>query len=189
MASVAELPLSIVAQSDDPRLQSDNLLVVVKSSHRVMLFSDGLLRHDRPGDSPDCWRVGLGTYKDGSSAGAFDKQVEGDRRTPVGWYRTSDKPVSSQYHSILIHYPDERHAKQALDRGAISTNTYKKIAQAETAGTIPPQNTALGGNILLHGGGSSTDWTWGCIALNNIDQDELRELLPTGMRTRILILP
>lgn len=183
VASVTELPASHLVQADDPRLQSDRLIVVIKSSRRVMLFSDGDLRHDRPGNQPDCWWTGLGWNP------TFDKKAEGDGRTPEGWFRTSDKPWSSFYGAIHVSYPSERHAKQALTQGRISQSTYKKIAQAQKAGAIPPQKTPLGGDILLHGGGSTSDWTAGCMALTNHDIDELRELLPTGMKTRILILP
>jgi len=178
-----------IVNADDPRLQSDRLIVVNKQDRRVMLFSDGKLRHDRPGESPDCWRTALGVDRYGNSSGTFDKSAEGDRRPPEGWFHTSDKPSSQYYGAIRVHYPGERHAKQALNKGRITETTYNKIARAEQHGTIPPQNTVLGGEILVHGGGSSADWTWGCIALNNHDLDELRGLLPMGMKTWILILP
>ena len=38
---------------------------------------------------------------------------------------------------------------------------------------IPPWDTPLGGEIFIHGGGSGSDWTWGCVAL---DDDDVREL-------------
>jgi hypothetical protein len=32
-------------------------------------------------------------------------------------------------------------------------------------------------DILIHGGGSDSDWTWGCIALDNQDVMELFDIL------------
>ncbi len=191
VASVDQLPPSPSRyDSADPRLMGDRVIVVTKKARRIMLFTGGEIRRDRAGGTaPDCWKVALGYRDDGQDAGVFDKFMEGDRRTPEGWYHTSDKPWSDYYHAIMIHYPDERHAKAALTRGSISTSQYDAIARAEKNGTVPPQNTSLGSHVLLHGGGSSEDWTWGCVALNDTDIDELRGALPEGMRTWILILP
>ena len=83
-ANVEELPSSHIVNADDPRLQSDRLIVVNKQDRRVMLFTEGKLRHDRPGESPDCWRTALGVDRYGNSSGTFDKSAEGDRRTPEG---------------------------------------------------------------------------------------------------------
>ncbi len=187
--SVADLPGSDLYRRDDPRLQYDRLIVVAKQTRRVMLFSNGKLRHDRPDNSQSCWKVALGVDQQGRPSGTMDKTQQGDRRTPEGWFRTSDKPWSQYQDAILIHYPSTRHAQRALEEGRIQQGMLQKIALAELAGTPPPQDTVLGGEILLHGGGSQVDWTWGCIALNNNDLDELRALLPAGMKTWMLILP
>lgn len=190
VASVDQLPSSRARlDPTDPRLKEDRLIVVLKSARRLMLFSDGKIRSDREGGKPSCWKVGLGVRDDGQDAGVFDKMIEGDRRTPEGWFHTSDRPWSSFYHAIMIHYPDELHAKAALARGSITKGQVDQIARAQKSGSVPPQDTPLGGNILIHGGTSEYDWTWGCVALNNPDIDELRSALPKGMRTWILILP
>ncbi len=193
VASVDQLPpASMYLQYDpaDPRLLEDRVIVLAKTARRIMLFTGGEIRRDRAdGTEPDCWNVGLGWREDSQDVGVFDKTMEGDRRTPEGWFATSDRPTSSYKHAILIHYPSERHAKTALKRGSITRSQYDQIALAEKRGTIPSQNTSLGGNILIHGGGSSSDWTLGCVALDDAARDELRDLLPKGMRTWILILP
>lgn len=180
--TIDKLRLPSYVKSDDTRLRADRLIVVRKKARRVMLFTNGQLRHDRPGNSPDCWRIGLGWDP------VFDKMIEGDGRTPEGLFRTSDKPWSSFYGAITVHYPDERHADQALTAKHINKRTHDRIVSALKKGILPPQTTALGGNILLHGGGAGSDWTAGCVALNNTDLDELRSLLPAGMRTWVLIL-
>lgn len=187
--SVDQLPRSYHIRLNDPRLRHDGLMVVVKRERRIMLFSNGEIRHDRQSGYQDCWRIALGADARGRSTGVFDKLMTGDRRTPEGWFRTSDKPWSSFYGAIQIHYPSERHAAQALNRGSIDQTTYVQIAQAEESERAPPQNTPLGGELLIHGGGSRRDWTEGCVALNDQDMDELRALLPDDMRTWLLILP
>lgn len=183
VSTIKELEFPYHVNAKDQRLLADRLIVVRKEARRMMLFSDGQLRHDRTDGKPDCWRIGLGWEP------IFDKVSEGDGRTPEGFFATSDKPWSSFYGAIAVHYPSERHAAQALARKLISKNTHDQIVSAHKKGSTPPQSSPLGGNILIHGGGSSSDWTLGCIALSNHDIDELRALLPNGMKTWMLILP
>jgi lipoprotein-anchoring transpeptidase ErfK/SrfK len=51
----------------------------------------------------------------------------------------------------------------------------------------PPQNTALGGDIYIHGNGAGSDWTWGCVALENEDIRELFDATRVG--TPVVIEP
>lgn len=187
--SISELPDSDVYSRDNPYLQSDHLIVVLKEARRLMLFQNGKIRHDRTGGAPDCWKIALGIYTDGRPSGALDKTRQGDRHTPTGLFRTSDKPWSQYQDAILIHYPSPRHAAAARDSGRIADVEVEEIHRAHINGVPPPQDTPLGGEILIHGGGSQADWTWGCIALNDNDLTELRALLPGGMKTWMLILP
>lgn len=189
VGTVGQLPRSYLYRADDPILDSDALIVVLKQARRLMLFQGGTLHNDLPDGTPACWRIALGVGKDGRPSDVFDKRMQGDRRTPEGLFRTSDKPWSSYYGAILIHYPSSRHARQAYNSGRVKKSTLDQIARAELAGTAPPQTTSLGGDILIHGGGSSADWTWGCVAMDDHDIDELRSLLPKGMKTWVLILP
>jgi lipoprotein-anchoring transpeptidase ErfK/SrfK len=69
----------------------------------------------------------------------------------------------------------------------ISFNEYCSIKQANDAMRMPPSNTALGGQVMIHGGGCSEDWTLGCIALNNRAIDELFSVVQIG--TPVYILP
>ncbi len=48
------------------------------------------------------------------------------------------------------------------------------------AGSQPPWDTPLGGEIGLHGGGAGTDWTLGCIALDNEAIEDLWDTLRLG---------
>jgi len=168
---------------DDPRLTSENLIVILKSHRRIMSFDDGEITNLSDG-SPACWAVGLGYM-----GYIGHKQQEGDRRTPEGWYRTSDKPWSQFYGAIAIHYPNNTDAQAAVDDGRITLAQQRQIRNRLATDAKPPQNTALGGEILIHGGGSETDWTLGCVAMNNADLDNIRRSLPTDMKTHVLILP
>jgi murein L,D-transpeptidase YafK len=175
LASVKELPELAWLDRDDRRLSRDDLVVVSKSARRLVVFADGERTH--------CWKIALGFAPVGH------KEVQGDGKTPEGWYRTSDKPWSTFDNAIAIHYPNVADARAAKLDGRISRATHDKIAGAIDDGKVPPQSTALGGAILIHGGGTSFDWTLGCVALADRDLIALREILPRGMRTDLLVLP
>ncbi len=160
---------------DERRLWGDHVLVVAKSERRLWLFEAGALE--------GCWTIGLGFDPVG------DKLQEGDGRTPEGWYRTSDKPWSIFEGAIAIHYPNRDDADRALKRGAIGRKTRARIVEALRRGKTPPQQTAMGGEVLIHGGGSTSDWTLGCVALTDDDLAQLRAKLPAAKRTDLLILP
>ena len=50
---------------------------------------------------------------------------------------------------------------------------------------MPPQKTKLGGEIYIHGGGCSSDWTAGCMALKNEEMQEIFDSIPVGTSVRI----
>ena len=177
-----ELPKTL----HDARLEGDALIVVSKSARRLARYSGGdLVQLD---DAPACWTIGLAASADGA-AWSGTKTRQGDRKTPEGWYRTSDKPWSSFYGAIAVHYPDRSDADAGLSDGRIDTATHRRISAALATGRKPPQETALGGEILIHGGGGDSDWTLGCVALDDDDIDALRGSLPPHMQTDVLILP
>ncbi len=185
--AVTDLPLAPGLSGTDARLAGARVVVVRKAARRLMVYDGGRLSVDAAGH-PACWPVALGV----DAAGVHPtgpKRRRGDRRTPEGWYRTSDKPVSSFYHAIRVHYPNAEDVRLGVSAGLLDAARERAALAALAAGRVPPQDTRLGGEILLHGGGASTDWTWGCIALEDADIDALRALLPTGMATDLLILP
>jgi hypothetical protein len=175
IAHVDELPAAPWLDRDDRRLSRDDLVVVLKSARRLLVFDDGV--------RTSCWKIALGFAPSGH------KEVQGDGKTPEGWYRTSDKPWSTFDNAIAIHYPNAVDARAGAAAGRITRRTRDKIEDAIEAGRVPPQSTALGGAILIHGGGTSFDWTLGCVALDDADLLALRERLPNGMRTDVLVLP
>lgn len=182
VASVDKLPASGLYSRHDRRLRAATLVVVLKGKRRLMLFSKGKAKKTAAGRS--CWHIGLGS--DGPTGA---KLREGDMKTPEGWYRTSDKPWSRFYHAIAIHYPNAADAKRGLRARRITRRTYRRILHALHRGRKPPQHTALGGEVLIHGGGGSSDWTLGCVALDNTHLDDLRAALPAGKRFDVLLLP
>jgi murein L,D-transpeptidase YafK len=100
-----------------------------------------------------------------------DKKMQGDGKTPEGTYYIDRKnPQSNFYLSLGISYPNEH------DR-----------AEARALGVDP------GGDIFIHGQGrygqgkSGTDWTWGCIAVTDIEMQEVFALVDVG--TPVTILP
>ena len=165
----------------DPRLLDEHLIVVAKSARRIMRYSQGSLLRDKDG-RPLCFKMGLGFAPTGH------KQQEGDGRTPEGWYRTSDKPTSQFYGAIAVHYPNEQDAALGVQSGRITAGQQAVIARALQGNTKPPQRTKLGGEILIHGGGGETDWTLGCVAVDNGELDRLRASLPVGMLAQVLIV-
>ncbi|MFY5898718.1 L,D-transpeptidase family protein [Acinetobacter pittii] len=107
------------------------------------------------------------------------KHFENDGRTPEGIYSIDWRNSQSAYYkSLHISYPDA-----------------KDIAYAKQ------HHQPTGGDIMIHGSVpksllsmpfSSTymphkDWTLGCIAVRNVDIDEIWQLVPN--QTKIIIYP
>ncbi len=80
-----------------------------------------------------------------------------------------------------ISYPAPANAERALASGAIKNDEFDAILQAYVDSVMPPQKTALGGEIYIHGGGTEGDWTEGCIAMDNSEMEELFSLVEVGM--------
>lgn len=149
-------------------------IVVKKHERQLLLFSDGKLVRR--------YRVGLGLSPVG------DKVRQGDRRTPEGdFYIFTKNDHSAFYLSLGISYPNAAHAARGLRDGLITKTEYLAIMRALNAGKTPLQNTALGGDIYIHGNGASSDWTWGCVALENENMRELFDAVSVG--TPVSILP
>ncbi len=116
------------------------------------------------------------------------KAQEGDQATPEGTYFICLKNPQSKFHlSLAISYPGPADAERGLKAGLISAAEHHAILQAAADQQPPPWKTKLGGEVFVHGGGSSSDWTWGCIALSDPDIEELFALVP--VKTPITIYP
>ena len=126
------------------------------------------------------YHVGLGLSPVG------DKERAGDRRTPEGdFYVFTKNAKSAFYLSLGVSYPNLAHAKRGLRDGLITKAQYDQIAEAIKQKKTPLQRTKLGGDIYIHGHGAQTDWTWGCVALENEDIKELFEAVEVGTPVKI----
>jgi lipoprotein-anchoring transpeptidase ErfK/SrfK len=183
LARDAFRPLSVVSDSATGRFS-----VVVEKSKRLLTVFRGDTRLKS-------YLIGLGYNPIGH------KVHQGDNRTPEGMYRITHRVPNSQFHRALyISYPNASDAAVGLANGLISQREHDRIVRADTSEGVPPSVTELGGLIEIHGGGTAgllmvgeapalfiCDWTFGCIAMENDDLDELYEVLPMG--TKITILP
>jgi murein L,D-transpeptidase YafK len=121
------------------------------------------------------YRLGLGLNP------VDDKQREGDRATPEGEFYIFIKNPKSAYHlSLGISYPNVEDAERGLRAGLITRGQHNQIVRAINKRRAPPQYTALGGLIYIHGNGAGSDWTWGCVALENEDIRELYDSVDIG---------
>ena len=147
---------------------------VFKSKRELQVFSgDELIK---------TYRVALGTNP------VPAKVRQGDRATPEGTYFICLKNAQSKFHlSLAISYPGPDDARRGLKDGLITRVQHDAILRAHAKRTAPPWDTRLGGEVFVHGSGSAPDWTWGCVALDNPDIEELYKLIP--LRTPISIHP
>ena len=108
------------------------------------------------------------------------KVQEGDGKTPEGHYVLDWRnPKSAFYKSLHVNYPNAQDQAKAKQLGV-----------------------SAGGDIMIHGSATTTqvnklpklmdylpqkDWTWGCVAVRNVDMDEIWTLVDDG--TIITIYP
>ncbi|MGB5254552.1 MAG: L,D-transpeptidase [Sedimenticolaceae bacterium] len=116
-----------------------------------------------------------------------------DNTTPLGRYRITKIEADSAFHRFIgLDYPGIEQAEAAYREGAIGKPEYQAILRAHREGLAPPQNTALGGHIGIHGLGQgdprwheTLNWTRGCIALTNDQIDTLMSWVRAGMIVEI----
>ncbi len=147
-------------------------LGVKKSKRQLLLFDDQKLIRTYP--------MVLGFTPRG------DKEIEGDGKTPEGiFYIFAKNPNSAYYLSLGVSYPNIEDANRGLKENIITQAESEAIIKAIHAKEMPPQNTGLGGEIYIHGGGIEADWTAGCAALANEDIKELFDVIPVGTEVKI----
>src|SRR6185436_3322111 len=148
-------------------------IVVYKSERKLEFYSDKTLLRT--------YRVGLGFTP------VADKKREGDGATPEGEFYVFVKNNRSAYYlSLGVSYPNAEDAERGLRDGLISKKQYEAILEAISKKAAPPQYTKLGGLIYIHGNGAGSDWTWGCVALENEDIKELYDAVSVGTPVTIL---
>jgi hypothetical protein len=136
-------------------------VVIQKDEHRLTLYEAG--RATRT------YRAELGWNNVG------DKRAIGDGATPEGRYFVAELKGrgSSQYHrALLLDYPN--------------AEDLRVLNESIRSGTLP-RGTRPGGLIEIHGaGGRNEDWTDGCVALTNIEIEELFSRVSVGTPVTIV---
>lgn len=117
-----------------------------------------------------------------------DKFQLGDGGTPEGRFFICElikNPRQAKYgaRSMRLSYPNIEDARRGLKDGLINTAAYFGIVKSIRNGKMPNQSTKLGGSIRIHGGGSESDWTLGCVAL--ADRDAISVFDHAGLGTRV----
>ena len=135
-------------------------IVAQKASRRLCLYDGERLVFS-------C-RVALGRCPEGA------KRQEGDGRTPEGRYVICLVKENGKYgRSLGLSYPNAQDAALAFEENRIDEATLANIQQAHAERRRPPWGSPLGGEIYIHEGGTQSDWTQGCIALESCDMDVL----------------
>ena len=149
-------------------------IVVYKSERKLEFYSDQTLVRT--------YKIGLGFSP------VVDKQREGDGATPEGDFYVFVKNNRSAYYlSLGVSYPNVEDAERGLRDGLITKAQHDAIVAAIRKKAAPPQYTKLGGLIYIHGHGAKSDWTWGCVALENEHMKELYDAVSVG--TPVTIKP
>lgn len=157
-------------------------LVIDKSSEQLLVKrGDTIVRR---------YRAATGRGGDGA------KHRQGDKKTPIGVYKIVDFKNDSRFHFFMqLDYPNLLDAWYGYKNQIIDAHEFRAITTAVKQEKIPPQDTALGGYIGIHGIGEITrekelihkgqNWTAGCIALTNEEIIDLRQYVDIG--TRVVI--
>lgn len=149
-AAVAASPPQIPAVTEIRIDKSDHQLHLVAGSQVVRTY-----------------KVAIG------SGGIGPKHFEGDKTTPVGTYRVSGR-FKGLFHQFLnVSYPNDD------DR--------RRYADLKARGQVPA-GRSVGFGIGIHGVGGKeytgihkeSDWTHGCIALDDNEIDEISRLVKDG---------
>jgi murein L,D-transpeptidase YafK len=112
----------------------------------------------------------------------------GDGKTPTGVFYVAWINPDSPYHRFFgLDYPRPVHVEEAYRSHLIDERTYLGFLEARDKGELPPQHTALGGDIGIHGLGKQDpeihrlfNWTMGCVALTDQQIDELAKWVDIG---------
>ena len=158
----ATIHVQNLSEQDIQRLRQDTPITEVKvyKSDRIVK----LMHHDQD----------IRTYPMRLGFDPIGHKVqEGDGKTPEGRYILDWRnPNSAFYKSLHVSYPNQQDKSKANQLG------------------VSP-----GGDIMIHGSATRSqveklpslmtylprnDWTWGCIAVRNIDMDEIWKLVDDG---------
>jgi L,D-peptidoglycan transpeptidase YkuD (ErfK/YbiS/YcfS/YnhG family) len=134
-------------------------ILVDKLEHRCLLLAGGRIERAYAAN------LGRNWYR--------SKSQEHDASTPEGEYRIKSKFRSGSFGwALLLDYPN------AADRARF--NALKKTGAISA-------HARIGGNIEIHGGGRpNSDWTDGCVSLENPEMADLYKRAYAGMPVMIV---
>jgi len=134
-------------------------VLILKKDHLLELLAGGKVFRT--------YKVALG------SGGLARKEKEGDGRTPEGHYLVDSRNAASHYHKALhISYPNAEDRKHAGRLGV-------SPGGAVMIHGLPNGKGYIGGGHRLY------DWTLGCIAVTDVEIDEIWNLVPVGTPVEI----
>jgi murein L,D-transpeptidase YafK len=161
---LAPLTLTPSASRGDAPPPGVTQIRIAKGQHQLDLVAGGQV--------VKTYRVAIGP------GGAGPKRMEGDKVTPVGTYRIAGR-IKGLFHQFLtVSYPNDE------DR--------RRHAELRKRGQVPP-GVGVGFGIGIHGTGhkdwngshKESDWTLGCIALDDAEIDEIASRVKDG--TQVVI--
>lgn len=125
----------------------------------------------------------------------YKKKSKDDRYTPSGEYYICEKRDNYYGKFLMISYPNIDDARDALSINLITKKEFYEIFDSISNKKKPPMNTALGGDIGIHGNGKYDiilrnlpfifNWTNGGIAMDNSDILELYNVCKIGTKVYI----
>ncbi len=155
-------------------LVTDYRILVSKSEHQLIVFHN----HEV-----------VKTFQAGfSKHGVIPRQIWADELTPEGSFLIASMQYTSRFgprqmlletterslNDYYVQYGEagrQRIAIWEVQHGALDT-IWEVYDFNQESSAFPIWN-----DILIHGGGSNSDWTWGCIALDDQDVIELFDTL------------
>lgn len=141
------------------RQSGRSAILVDKLEHRCLLLSNGRVAKSYVANLSRNWhRI---------------KVQEQDASTPEGEYKVKQKIAASSFGAaLLLDYPN------AVD--------WQRFNAMKRSGEIAPR-ARIGGAIEIHGKGRlNSDWTDGCVALENSDMEDLFKRAYVGMPVTIV---
>jgi hypothetical protein len=125
-----------IAPGPDGKLEGARLLVI-KEQRRCELWVGGTM--------VKAYRIQLSQQSRGKKSRRYDQ------RTPEGDYAICAHRPSKYHRGLSINYPGLEDAARGVREKRIGETQRARIADALEQGECPPQNTRLGGLIMLHG--------------------------------------
>jgi murein DD-endopeptidase MepM/ murein hydrolase activator NlpD len=170
-----------------PRPQTEsNLILINQPNYKMRFYQNGKM--------VDEYDIGLGQ-------GNGPKEIEGDRKTPLGMYFVIQKhsgdfdgPYAPYFggYWLRINYPNAFDAARGRSQNLITAAQQQEIADKWIRREPTLERTAMGGGIGFHGWNKEWDnrgsrqLSFGCIVLHLRDVARFYERIPEG--TMVVIL-